>query len=1657
MAVGLITPPANALHPNHPLARSPEGAYQSGPNQIDHVDLFSGSLSMAIPIGPFTLNYSSNIWRYKQRAQGANIYTEAYPDRERNSGLGWHLGWGEIYSPDHWYNETDQWMYVGEDGGRHFFHQELHQGENDGDSTVLYTRDNTYLRLRFENNFYVDLEFPDGATRRFNSFTGGLASTYRLEKGWTRFTSAANPDFSVDYSGDPLLWTLTDRYGRSHSIHFTDQYDTYMNRVITRVDVESFGGQTASYDFSYVNTLVSRSCKDDDPLTNDRIPLPHLQRIDLPDGTFYEMGSSSNLFYYNLCENGIEDVPGVLRGIRLPTGGKIGYAFQEFEFPPGDTNSPFNTSAGVALRVLGTAADEGVAQWTYRTTQIPRGDGGTLEDDPQMVMEVVYKDKTPSGYVDRDCTKHYFNARYWQTPSEGRGWEYGLPFVYTEQSGGRYLSSQVWTSTTAAGACAGTKLRSSYLSYRRDATPGSGTAPASEWYQTNRQVQATRTVFHDDGNRWVDSESSRFDGLGHFRQVKTTGNLWSGSSTNEERTVVTEYNRSLGDYPGSYVPVSPSTPWLLGIFRFREVSEPDALGGGVARTEYTFSNTTGFLGCTRVLESGTSRGPHDLLSVRQRDSLGQVTDVKSYGGDLETLSTTAGCSSVPAQPQRWQKHTYQNGVRRTTRAFAPNGTPAPFYSYDVDIDASTGVVTKSRDSAGFETTLFYDATGRLDKAVPQAGAEVRYLYTNPNPATLTSAKVKTQRVNTSGTVVTEAEVILDDFGRTWKSRRKMPGGVWVEQETLRNGRGWPLSISEWGDPSKVTEYLGYDPFGRATTVRPPDGAAHDLRRTYTGARIVVEESAIALAGGETFVPVTRELDSYGRLRKTLELSGTTLPEATTYLYDVGGRLAQIASGNVGPQVRLYDYDNRGFLLAETHPEKGSTGNGTVLYSDYDVTGQPLRFIDGPNDLKMTLDPFGRLTEVRDQASGNRLVKELEYDGGLGFGLGKVWKTRRHNWVNLGVLSSGGDQVVEEIFSYQGQGGAVSKKETHLAFSSNTYSFEQGYLYNQLGLVRRTDYPECTFQPCTAATGAGRQISASYNQGLLNQMPGWVTSVSYHPNSLWDELHHANGVIDHLDLDASHPSRLGRLRTTGSNQVYDSQPFAYDGAGNIKAMGTDSFAYDGVSRLVSAAALGITEDYEYDRSGNLTKVTTFPQPGKGDVVNYSVNGGTNRLNAASYDGAGNLTSWAFSTYTYNTDNQISTTDSEIYLYNASGERVVNAARFARAERFTVTLRDQANRPLSLLSFLQGTWHRDRDYVYAGDRLIASDGALGRVHYHLDHLGSPRLLTDGTTGNATDSLAFLPYGKETTGSNASYQEPLQFTGHERDQSTGLDNMHARHYSAPLGRFVSVDPLRGSSDSPQSLNRYAYVLGNPINFTDPDGRRPSAKTVTSLVNKGTDAIVEGIPNSRLQGAVRIVVGGSAKALLAAGIAGATVAFVANPGFWAAAGIAAAITAHHAGDPAANEQISKGAQQLFAPIQMSEETRRMALVAGIGHTSYGAGVNLGMFSNADTDSSSTSEPTTEALFFPELEGFILAGGIPIPIIGNAIGDTVTVIESVWYVSKKSLEQIAAETLAGSADLTAWGNLINPSLNLPGGGTGGPTGCPPDASIDCSSSNVLY
>ncbi|MGH9224983.1 MAG: RHS repeat-associated core domain-containing protein [Acidimicrobiales bacterium] len=119
-----------------------------------------------------------------------------------------------------------------------------------------------------------------------------------------------------------------------------------------------------------------------------------------------------------------------------------------------------------------------------------------------------------------------------------------------------------------------------------------------------------------------------------------------------------------------------------------------------------------------------------------------------------------------------------------------------------------------------------------------------------------------------------------------------------------------------------------------------------------------------------------------------------------------------------------------------------------------------------------------------------------------------------------------------------------------------------------------------------------------------------------------------------------------------------------------------------------------------------------------------------------------------------------------------------------------------------------------YIYGpgGVPLEHIDRSNTVTWYHQDQLGSTRVLSNGT-GATVATATYDPYGRLLASSGKS--SPLGFAGEYTDAETGFVYLRARHHDPVTGQFVSRDPLTDVTASP-----YAYVNGNPINFTDPSG---------------------------------------------------------------------------------------------------------------------------------------------------------------------------------------------------------------------------------------------
>ncbi len=1508
----------------------PEKVYDFG--EFDSVNPFNGNVMINIPLGDrykvngnvgygFTLSYNSRVWDFERANSGlpgdSKRYRRARGSRRSNAGLGWTVSLGRLVPPDSEENETypvREWVYESPDGAEHPFVKRLRAGDSPIDSNVGYTYDETYLRRRVivegGQEVEMEVEFPDG-----NMHVFGLPD-WNVKEMHDRFGNVAGVDTITDANAINALgvcraqttsvWRVGDFHGRLQYVCFRKfTYDSQLKPMVDRISVTAFDGTRANYDFTYVQTDVEKPC-DHEYWAGEPNPgtlsFPVLQSVTLPGGSSWQFETYPSAGQARECHQG------AIHSVRLPTLGKVDYRYREWEIPIQNMclGSSVSTrfTGGISERVLFDANGIEVGRWKYTSELAPiqLSSLNCAQPNETPSFPAVYEwFKTTVESPLGDRTESYFSV--WSDPGGKRSGgddpngfrndEYSRPFTRRTlddqlATAPPFLSTSTLECTPGGFGCL--RRRSTYLRYGFD--PGNGGV-----YEPTRgsRVDLTRTVYHDDGDRYRQSESFDFDGYGHFRRIVTSATF----DANNQRETFTNWNPgsdSLGHNADGMLFIPPSNPvWLLNTYTRTETTE----NGVTARTDFCFDAANGFLRGRRVWK-GSTAGANDVVTIYSQ-SAGNVVEENWYGGDRAPLTTSDICT--PGVGSEYQlTHTWSAGSLASSRYRG-----ASFFSLDLTIDTNTGRVRASRDTAGKETLYAYDGLGRLTSIAEPDVAVATYTPIEAIPRSGNVAAKPAEVLVAKGT--SESAFQYDWFGRVWREKTKMADGTTSVRETLYNALGWKTSVSEMEklvipnggtelnfSPVAKTIFSDYDPFGRARAVTAPDG--HSTVFDYSGERRLRRTVSVATStSAETSVETTEIRDGQDRLLQVIENSAGNDAVVTTYGYDVGSRLSSVEMSGLGSvgsgiQRRFFTYDRRGFLTSEQHPELGSDGNGSTSYLDYGSRGHAHRRITGPTngsfDLTFTFDGAERLTLMK-ETSNDHVVRSFAYDDPTGATYaqcaagrcnGKLAAaTRWNDFADLGPIA------VTETYFYDGPGGRVSRRDQSVGTTElfAGESFRASQTYNTLGDVASITYPcRVLGSGCNASPVGDRTISYGYTNGFLTSVTGYASSITYQANGTPRTVAHTNSINDTITKDQSGMARPCSLASYGPGASLLSSPndpcgesvggsgvkwtsgtYEYDGAGSIKRIGDVRYTYDAFGRL-SASVTGAPPNYTangrtYDAFGNFlfpTTTTCRALPSgriacaQSSVTPFEMVGTTNHDAAATYDAAGSVTSRAGRSFVYDAVGMMkSSTDAAgrqfRYLYSPDDERIALVERIGGANKTLWTLRGVSQQLLRVYvdDSTSGTrtWTWREDPIWRGALLLASETASGTRHYSVDHLGSPRWIT-GPSGTVIGEQSFDPFG---VGGTA--DATLQFTGHERDTALvgdtsgdALDYMHARYYSGGWGRFLSVDPVldvKRALQSPQMWNRYTYAADNPMVYTDPTGTTVYLVTYTTGNRHGDD----------------------------------------------------------------------------------------------------------------------------------------------------------------------------------------------------------------------------
>jgi len=497
---------------------------------------------------------------------------------------------------------------------------------------------------------------------------------------------------------------------------------------------------------------------------------------------------------------------------------------------------------------------------------------------------------------------------------------------------------------------------------------------------------------------------------------------------------------------------------------------------------------------------------------------------------------------------------------------------------------------------------------------------------------------------------------------------------------------------------------------------------------------------------------------------------------TFYLYDANGNITQVTDAEGG--ISKSEYDANGNVIKVTDANNHIT---TYIYDEldrrittvlndgvsqwhyeYDANGNQTKEITPTGEVTLqSYDALNRVSQLTEYDANNNITRQISYD------------YDPNN--NVTSVSSAGNSI---SYSYDEINRVISATD----FFGKTIA----YGYDKAGNRTSLTYP------------GNKTIQYVYDVAdRLKSLTDWLNKTStYTRNKMGQptQIILGNGSkVTYLYDSAGRLTELKNLKANGV--VISSHQLTLDAEGNIKEsvmdlpllpqlpLDTGSMSYDNNNRLLQAGS----DSYTHDNSGRIIQES---KNGVQTIYNFDIN---DHITSITKD------STTLSSYAYDqNNNRISQTQNGIETRYVIDELAALPNVIAETDNLGVV---------------------SNYYIY-GDGLVSQISAANDAHYyHYDQTGHTLALSDAS-GNVTDSYAYTPYGYTTT--QGATHNPFKFVGKHgvMDDGDGLHYMRARYYKEGIKRFVSLDALHGDMMSPQALNRYAYVLGNPIMGIDPSG---------------------------------------------------------------------------------------------------------------------------------------------------------------------------------------------------------------------------------------------
>ena len=854
-------------------------------------------------------------------------------------------------------------------------------------------------------------------------------------------------------------------------------------------------------------------------------------------------------------------------------------------------------------------------------------------------------------------------------------------------------------------------------------------------------------------------------------------------------------------------------------------------------TEYTYDNKGNVLTVTDS-ENNTITRTYDgnSLMTSETDANGNTT-FYSYNGNMKVEYITF-CDGT------YIFYDY-DGEDRVTSVRDQRGNMS-YTDYD-----KAGRILRQSDSEKNTTEYTYDNVGNVLSVLNSDGGITEYSYD-------ANGKVLTVK-DTLGNVTTNT---YDRFDLLLTSTNAM-GGV----------TSYIYTVS--GNLLKVRDQLGnaieyaYDIYGNKLTEKDPNGNVTEYTYDNNNNLLTVKDALGSVTTNiydeknrliETRYPnnsnTVYNYDSADRLISVTDALGNTV----TYIYDPNGNVLTVTDGKgIIQTTNVYDSFNR--------VDSTTTAAGNVTYNTYDANGNLLSVTDtSGNKQSYVYDALNRATSITDKnncktsvsynAKGNILSVSLDgaftnytYDingnmlsettssGGLveytynELNLKEEQtnareQTRVYSYDKAGRITGYTSPEGTASFSYDANGNILTAADQNGTVTRTfdelnrikTYTDTQGktitYEYDSMSRIKKLTYPDNT------------SVNYSYYlNGNLYRVIDWanrVTEYTYDENNNITAVTKPDGSVTETRYDDA--QRVVYTAENVNDTIIVGYEYEYDTEGRILSetdLATNlksEYTYDNLSRVTKRKITNLTcntvteESYTYDANGNIltstvsTEEDTFVYDDSNRLVEY--NG-----QAVTYDLDGNMISANGMSLNYDSVNRLTSAGNNSYTYDVENTRVKNLCNDVET---IYTYNTNAELSQLLVKTTGGTVTK---YVY-GIGLIGEETSGSFKTYHFDYRGSTVAITD-INGTVTDTFAYDSYGNLTRRTGAT-ETIFLYNGSYGviTDGNGLLYMRARYYSPELRRFVNADILMGDINNSATLNRYAYVNGNPISNIDPFG---------------------------------------------------------------------------------------------------------------------------------------------------------------------------------------------------------------------------------------------